>query len=242
MKSHFRSFGLVALVGAAALAASTSTANAAFIGFNITADNGTLETIITSPSIQLVTTDLGPFYTVAGPPDVTVGSNNAITFNFDNGLSPGISAAARGIIIQQALDGHLVIDVHFDEPVSLVATISEAGVFTTTGDGQVGVVGGTVVLEAVNPLATETHAADLDTTIGNGAWSATATTAPFNNFFTDYQIVIDNDLFASAITGSSSISKMAFMIQIVPTPVPEPAALSLLGLAAPTLLLRRRRP
>jgi len=239
MKLNYRSFCLTALVGAAAIAASTSTANAAFIGSDITADNATLETIILNP-FQLTRTDIGPFFTVGGLPVIDV-DNNIITFNFDSGLSAGMSASARGIVAQQTLDGHLVIDLHFDVPVSLVANILEAGVFTITGNGQVSVVGGTVVLEAVHPLATETRAADLEPFFGDGFWTATATTDPFQGFFTDYQIIIDNDLTAIANTGTASISKMAFSIQFVATPVPEPASLSLLGLAAPALLFRRRR-
>jgi len=230
---------LAALIGAAALTAST--AKAAFLDYEITADNGTLQTLILEPSFQIAITDLSPVFTVGGKqPDITI-LGNSITFNFDSGLSPHFSAAAVSLVVQQNLDTHLVINLHFDVPVSLVATIEEAGVFTTTGNGTVNVVGGSVVLEAMHPLAVETRAADLDVLMGTGTWTASAVTDPFNNFYTDYQIIIDNDLTATAISGTASISKMAFRIKIDVTPIPEPATLSLLGLAAPGLLLRRRR-
>jgi len=228
------------------LVASTSAANAA-TSVNVAADNSTRETVTTFPTLQTTLSDPGPLYTGGGGgPDITIAPvTGIVTLNFNASLSAAFSASALGLVAQQSTDGHLVLNVHFDTPVSLTASILESGLFTTTGNGAVDVAGGEVVIEAVNPIATESHASTLSAAFDNGFWSAAATTTPFTGTFTDYQVIIDNDLIASATDGTACIFKKTFSLQLIPgtntRSTPEPTTLSLLGLAAPALLLRRRR-
>ncbi|MCL2646650.1 MAG: PEP-CTERM sorting domain-containing protein [Phycisphaerales bacterium] len=246
MKS-IRTFALSACLGVSAIAASAGTASAAFIGYEIAADNSARDTLVNQPPLQYFHSDLGPLYTAKGSP-VVVDSNGVITFNFNACISAAFSAGAPGSIIQQTTDGHLVLNIHFDEPTSISAIINEGGVFRTSGDGTVNVDGGMIVVEAVSPIGTESSTSVLDVNIDDntGKWDASATTTPLNGLYTDYQIIIDNSLFADASNGSASIWKRTFTIEIIPgggNPpyVPEPASLSLLGIGAGALFYRRRR-
>gem|GEM_PF-1351284 len=250
MTPILRTSRLSVLLGLAVLTASTSTVNAAF-SVDIVADNSTKETTILSPTLQTTINNAGPLFTggagTTNQPAIDINpSTGVVTLNFNACLSPAFSSTAMGIINQQITDGHMVLNIHFDTPVSLIASIHESGLYTTTGNGFVNVVGGEVVIEAIHPLATESHAATLDPLFDNGFWSASATTSAFAGAFTDYQIIIDNSLIASATDGSAWIAKKTFALQLIPgfetrTSVPEPATLSLLALAAPALLLRRRQ-
>src|SRR5262249_18528700 len=146
MKMSTHTTALAALIGVAAIAASAASANAA-VTWNVAADNGTQTTTVLFPTPQPVITNTGPLYTAGANPVVTAAG--AVTFNFPPGLSSAFgSIAGGGVIVQQSTDGHLVLNVHFDVPTSISALINEGGVYSPSGNGNVNVAGGEVVIEA----------------------------------------------------------------------------------------------
>lgn len=241
--------GLVA-ASVAAVGIQTQVAHAAFSA-TVVSDSGDTHTIATpaSPALPIdMTTTTSPIY---GTPVITdVGGTVTISFS---ALSPNFAATANtstyGASEFVDTDGRLSILLHFDQAISLTALIAETGSWSATGSGSVNDLGGGVAIEAINPIPVETKAGFLAFTENSStAWSSTATITGFNGSYTDYQLTIDNDLFANApLTGnggSATIAKNTVTITIPgggSSRTPEPASLGILAVGGAAIMARRRK-
>jgi len=247
----FRTKGGIALLMTAATSLSASIVNAAFLA-TVVSDAGDTHTLVPTPPNPMLpidsTTTISPIY---GTPTITMPAGS-IKIDFAN-LSPAFSASASSATYNASefvdTDGRLTLLLHFDTPISLIASISETGNYSTTGSGSVNDLGGGVAIEAINPIPLETKIGALTFAQPTSSmWTANATIAGFVGSYTDYQLTIDNDLFANApapsgnIANTASISKNDVTITIG-TPgtgrTPEPASLGLLAIGGLTLLARR---
>jgi hypothetical protein len=247
--------GVIALLAASAAAVSASTASANFSA-TVVSDSGDTHTLVpTPPSPNLPIdsrTTTAPIYGTPLP-TVTLPSGG-IKIEFAN-PSPAFSASASSATYQASefvdTDGRVSILLHFDTPISLVASISESGNFSTTGSGSVNVLGGGVAIEAIDPIPAETEIGSLGFVENSSTtWNANATIAGFVGLYTDYQLTIDNDLFANAPAAvgdginSATISKNDVTITINPPGTgrtPEPASVGILALGGMGLIARRRK-
>ena len=156
------------------------------------------------------------------------------------------------------MDGKLDFELTFPTAIAMTANIVEGGIYKTTGNGTVGVGGGAVIAEAIDPISHETIT---NGNLGNsavfnpvtGGWSSFLEVTGFQHSYLSYEISLDNILtaesLASPIQGSAMIAKKQFSIVVTtdgttggagPTQLPEPASLGFFTIGALALLKRRR--
>ncbi len=253
---------IFAILASAVVAGASSHASAAVLPvYTDVGDTGTLEIDSNPPAFPPGIASLHNPYSptaITAPVITPLSTGNGWVLSFT--LNSNFFAAANnhgGSGETTTMDGKLDFTLTFPFAVELTANIVEGGIYKTVGNGTVGVGGGSVIAEAVDPVSHETitngNLGDLSVfNPVTSAWSSFLQVTGFQHPYTTYEITVDNILtaesLASPIQGSAMIAKKQFSIVITTDgskggsgpPVPEPASLGLLTIGALALLKRRR--
>lgn len=247
MKSRF-SLLSCAIAGAIALFAQSTQAATVV---NLLGDTGTLRTEYHAPPTITSVTLVNPYGAPPLPALVAIPNGVSLSFITTADFLASASSASGGKTT--TMDGKLDLIITFDAPVKLTTNIFEDGIWSTTGNGTVNVLGGLIVSEADNVVSTESigNAFPAETYNGSGTWKLFDQVTGFVGSYRSYKISIDNTLIAEAIGGSPGtayIAKKDFQITFTTDgstgggpPIPEPASLGVLALGSIALLARRKK-
>jgi hypothetical protein len=150
---------------------------------------------------------------------------------------------------RQTYDGGLSLVINFGTPLHLLTTLSEQGVYSSTGNGTYSDSGWVIISEADHASPVEAVNHIFSTPIyADGFWQVNDQFSGFNDKYSSYRISLDDILEATSLAatspGSALIAKKEFSFIFTDgggDPAPEPATLGVLATGCLALLARRRR-
>jgi hypothetical protein len=224
-------------------------------------DSGQLEVQAFTPTLQEATISFNDMYGSSPFPTITQVSSTVYEIKFTPSAAFFASANNHAFPETATISGELSFNVQFSSAVHLTTNVFEDGIWNTTGNGTIGVSAGTgLVVTETDDLAGTKTSDNISTPpaifqqLPSGLWTfydqapAIAGAATYSN----YHIVVDNDLIAEALgttpSSSAAIAKKDFTIFLTTDgssggnpPSPEPASLGLLAIGSMALFARRRR-
>jgi hypothetical protein len=235
--------GMVIAAGVVTLAGTASAAPS----ISLLGDSATLRVTTYSPSLQVVSPNVGPVYGTSPLPSITTTTSGGvttwkITFTPSSQFFAAANNAGGGKTTE--LDGKLDIVFTADSAFTLgSAQILEDGIWNTTPNGTVKVSGGLVVTNQTTSTVNGNSFGAANFAAG-GLWTLSDNlTGNFGGASNSYRLSIDNALVAEALAGTAGgsgyIAKKDFTIIL--STVPEPASLGVLALGGLALIARRRR-
>jgi len=245
---------ILGMVIATGMAFSAEKAMAA-ASITLLGDSATLRVTTYSPSLQVVSPNIGAVYGTSPLPTITTtslpGGNFSwkITFNPSSQFFAAANNAGGGKTTE--LDGKLDFIFTADAAFNATVNVFEDGIFNTTGAGTKNVTGGVVVTNVSSNQIVGNSFGPANFAPG-GLWTLSDQVGNnFSSTSTSYKISIDNALFAEALgapNGSSAyIAKKDFSIIITTNGsgggpgTPEPASIGVLALGSMALIARRRK-
>jgi PEP-CTERM motif len=236
--------GMVIAAGVALLAGSASAAPS----LTLLGDSATLRVTTYSPTLQVVSPNVGAVYGTSPLPSITTTTSGGlitwkIAFTPSSQFFAAANNAGGGKTVE--LDGKLDIIFTADSAFTLNnVQVLEDGIWNTTGNGTKSVTGGLVITNQTTS-ATGGNSFPGATFASSGLWTLSDTvTGAVGTASTAYKLSIDNALIAESLAGtapgSAYIAKKDFTILITGF-VPEPASLGILALGSLALIGRRRK-